>query len=347
MDKYKFYINGGLINEPLNWDEIKFKILRDKKYFGLQRKVSLDKVKLFGNAITVIENGIADLGLKAQFSFYIEALNTSTLQYEPFQTAIIKVDSIKRDFTMQNGDILEVDLIDNNFYDKIANRESISVKLGNSSTIEGEATSTESQVFTEVDFHSRGIQLDSEYQLTEDTSSLDALQVNISGVSALDIQIVPLLNVEINNADFANQLVLSNIDSNFPIAFTSDNIILGESPYDYTSAICNYAVKFKSVFFDNYSDDVTYQHTLNLAEYTFDGTTFTLTNTIAMKTATVTYPKKTFGTPLEAHELQINWIGSQTFNKIANRVYLVYVGIKQTATPLSTPSIGEIGRAHV
>lgn len=265
MKQYKFYLNSIEIDDPVNWDDIKHKLLRDSNYFGLIRKHSLDKLKLHGNAIEIVKNERALNGLKSQLYLYIEELCPETLKYKLSQTAIIKVDTIKENFTIADGNTLLVDLVDNNFYEKIVNRENINVVLGSAETIEGETTSLPSRQFTEVEYHSRGIILetrwvDGYYDVNdnpEDFINYRALEGSNS--SPYDGSLVLPLKIDFNNVPFSSGTAYSKINKND----------LNNDTTNITGDYLNYALSEENIFLTESSEDknvkITYNITLDLA----------------------------------------------------------------------------------
>jgi len=157
MQEYKFYINDIEIEEPRNWSDIQFKVARDVVYFGLQRKTSLEDVELWGEGAQIIKNLFDVTGVNSQATLWIERLNYDVLQYEMYQNGVVNFEDYTENYSVSDGFIVSVGLIDSSIYNKLANREKSELIVGGAQTIEGESTSALSRSTQSVIFKSRGI----------------------------------------------------------------------------------------------------------------------------------------------------------------------------------------------
>lgn len=305
MVEFKFYINGTEVEEPLNWAEVEFQVERDSVYFGLERKVSLQSVELWGEGRRIVKQLIDTYGINAEASFEIHRLNYDFNKYELFAPNIISFEEWTEKFSPTEGDTIELKLLDSNINSKTSNREKNELIIGDAETIDGTNTSLLSRQSLDVLYKSRGIKNIAELPFSGPFSGIPntsnpsntfrEMKHTALGGSTTESNIPFLQNpVEEGPLDITaltNPAPFSGFEemTQFQLLFTesADNHSMLVD-YSFTAEINGLATISSPVTFNNLR--------FRVYEVDFDGTTFSNPNPIHTNTFSIVVNPLPFGT---------------------------------------------------
>lgn len=344
MKEFKFYINNIEINEPKNWEDVRFSVVRDKIYFGLLRSSAIESVEIYGDDIEIIKEEFNANGFNSVATFWIERLDSDCLAYKMYAQNIVLFDEIEEDFTLGGGDVMKLKLVDNASLHKMTSREDIDVVVGNSETIQGESTSMLSRQYENVLYKSRGILNEAYYKITDDVDTLK----NMSFYKAFPFQteseylITSEIYRDVSNTIYSSDYVLHNVHQADPNSsgitayfdeFNEDHIILEESKFTMDGRM-KYFIKFKAMLIHQNTvladaNEVRFRFCID--EYDFDGVLLTNRHQIYYTANIVLgYGGEYDGTYYYKSQ-DIILQGDYYFEKKKDKVYIPYIEVTEVS----------------
>jgi len=259
MKEFKFYIND--IETALdieNYNDISFKVYRDKKYFGYYRNRSIDKIVFLKEDAKTIQ-GLFDSGLNGSIAFRIEQYNKALGCYEVYQDSLIDYQGYKEKYT-KNGKLYKVEcnLIDTDVQQKLRAREDLELKIGRDKSVDDDTIT--SLPLVDFLFKSRPLLKEAETTISGAFSGVpNAVPKNEMNFAVLGT-LATTQNMEIyQNAAYQGDINPSNINNDPPAfgfnSLTQFSLILEQSRF-------------------NYSIDVDYEILVNIQDISFGSGTY-------------------------------------------------------------------------
>lgn len=167
MDKWIFLLNGSEISLDLfNYNDIRFRIGRDKDYWGYMRSSSVDKLTFLKADALLVKSYFEENGVNSEDTFEILKLNVQAGKYETYQSGVIDYYSYTEVFDKDgNLEKLEVDLVDSSEQQKLKTREGLDLRVGRNESVEGDTISTINSV--DVLFNARPIRNEGFFGIAE------------------------------------------------------------------------------------------------------------------------------------------------------------------------------------
>lgn len=131
---FKFYINDIEIKEPINWQDIRFELIQDDKYFGFFGISSIEDAEFISDTAKMLRDTKIS-GINPEATFRVDKKSAMGI-YNEYQTYDILFSEYKEDLKNGQGFSVKISLRDNSNKNKLRVREGLDLIVGRDKSVE-------------------------------------------------------------------------------------------------------------------------------------------------------------------------------------------------------------------